>query len=344
MRRWVSGALLLATLLLVAACGGVSPGGEDSFTGPAEPREDPFQSGDSPIPTLTPSQPQFSTDSGSDPAAEDASVDSGDAQSETGLDARLQASQLPQNRVIVHTATLSLVIEDVALAIDGVAAVADRFGGWVVNSNRRSRHTGSISIRVPAQSLETALGDIEALALEIEETSITSQDVTEEYVDSQSRLASLRATEQRLLSFLDQAENVEEALEVERQLGALQLRIEEIQGRLNYLSQVAAFSLINVNLRLTPFEVDVDPGEDAGHRVGQSVRFQASFAAPPGVDDFSFEWDFGDGASCHRPRQRAEAGRPARHVQREPRLCRGGRLRGDYRALRQGRGTALRKG
>ena len=222
----------------------------------------------------------------------------GDSESNDAAGVRVQASLLSQNRIIVHTATLSLVIENVARAVDGVTMVADRFGGWVVSSQRQSRHSGAISIRVPAQSLDVAIREIEALALETEANQISSQDVTEEFVDSQSRLESLRATEQRLLSFLDQAVDVEEALKVESELGALQLRIEEIQGRLNYLSEVAAYSLINVNLRLTPAILDVDPGEDAAYRVGQTARFQATFVAPQDVDDFSFAWDFGDGTTA----------------------------------------------
>ena len=86
----------------------------------------------------------------------------------------------------MHTATLSLVIEDVARAVGGVTRVADRFGGWVVSSERQSKHSGAISIRVPARSLDAAIREIQALALETEANQITSQDVTEEFVDSQS--------------------------------------------------------------------------------------------------------------------------------------------------------------
>ena len=117
---------------------------------------------------------------------------------------------------------------------------------------------------------------------EVEARSITSQDVTDEYVDSQSRLVSMRATEQRLLSFLERAESVEDALRVQKELSDLQLRIEETQGRLNFLSQTAAFSLIEVSLRLAPQALDVNAGPDTSARVGQAVKFRASFVSPAG--------------------------------------------------------------
>ena len=210
----------------------------------------------------------------------------------------MQVDPVPQGRIIVHTAKMSLVVDDVAYAVDRVAKVAGELGGWVVSSDRASRHTGAIAIRVPAQYLEEALRRLETLALDVESRAISSQDVTDDYVDTESRLASLRATEQRLLSFLDKANDVEEALQVQKELADLQLRIEEAQGRLNYIGQTSAYSLIEVAVKLAAVEIAVDPGPDSSVRVGEAKRFRASFVAPTDIDDFSFVWDFGDGSSA----------------------------------------------
>ena len=156
------------------------------------------------------------------------------SQDEAG-DAKVEPSIPAQERIIVHTAYLSLVTDDVALTIGRVGDMASMLGGWVVNSERSSRHSGSIAVRVPAASLDEALRLIGEMA-EVEARAITSQDVTDEYVDSQSRLVSMRATEQRLLSYLEQSDSVEDALLVQKELSNLQLRIEQTQGRLNFLS------------------------------------------------------------------------------------------------------------
>ncbi len=210
----------------------------------------------------------------------------------------LQVAPVPQSRIIVHTAKMSLVVDDVAFAVDRVAGVAGELGGWVVSSDRSSRHTGAIAIRVPAQYLSEAIRWLETLALDVESRAISSQDVTDDYVDTESRLTSLRATEQRLLSFLDRAHDVEDALSVQKELADLQLQIEEAEGRLNYLGQTSAYSLIEVTVKLAAVEIVVDPGPDASVRVGQAKRFRASFVAPTDIDDFSFVWDFGDGATA----------------------------------------------
>ena len=167
----------------------------------------------------------------------------------------------------------------------------------MVSSDRSSKHSGSIAIRVPAGTLEEAFRRLEALALRVDSRAVTSDDVTDEYVDSQSRLASLRATEERLLSFLDQAVTVEEALQVQEELSGLQLQIEEIEGRLNFLEQTAAYSLIEVSLKLRSEAIRIDAGDDLSVRVGQVARFRASFTPPSDIEDFSFVWDFGDGSS-----------------------------------------------
>ena len=210
----------------------------------------------------------------------------------------VQLASFVQNRIIVHTGRMSLVVNDVADTLSQITDVSTDLGGWVVGSNRVSQHSGSIAIRVPAGSLQDAFNMIEALALEVEYREITSQDVTDEFVDIESRLVSLRATRDRLLSFLEQSGTIEEALLVEKELSALEERIEGMQGRINYLSQTSAFSLIEVNLKVSPVQIEVDPGPDVSLRVGENGRFRASFIAPPGIEEFSFVWDFGDGTSA----------------------------------------------
>ena len=130
----------------------------------------------------------------------------------------LQSPPLPQSRIVVHNARMVLVVDDVARTVDRIADVARGLGGWVVNSDRSSRHSGSIAVRVPAEALDDAFLRVEALALEVESRAVTSEDVTDGFVDSQSRLAGLRATEERLVSFLGRARAVEEALRVQKEI------------------------------------------------------------------------------------------------------------------------------
>ena len=207
-----------------------------------------------------------------------------------------QAALITQERIIVRTVDMGLVIKDLSGALDRVADMAKELGGWVVSSDRSQKHRGFISIRVPADNLDNTVLSLRELADEVDSEVSTSRDVTDEYVDTTARLKNLEATEDALLKLLDRAEKVEDALSVQRELTIIQAEIERLQGRIKFLEQTSAFSLVNVSLRLAPADMPVDSGLDQTFSVGQVARFRASFKPPDGIENFVFTWDFGDGS------------------------------------------------
>ena len=207
-----------------------------------------------------------------------------------------QASVLPQNRVIVRTVDMGIIVPDVPQSTDEIIAMARRHGGWQVSAERSRKHQAALSVRVPAGTLDEFVLAIREMSDRVEFETSTSRDVTDEYIDNEARLKGLRATETRLLEFLSQAVNVEEALNVQAELARIQFEIEAVQGRLRFLSQTAAFSLVNLSLTTKPGEMPVEIGPDAAiYRAGLGSTFRATFQPPDGVDEFTFTWDFGDG-------------------------------------------------
>ena len=291
---WRRGIILALAALILGAIGAC--GGGDAF-GPTPAPASPADAMLSAAPTQAPTPPPLQQVAPTQAPLQQVAPTQAPPSQEPRGGGNLQAAPLPQSRIVVHNASMVLVVDDVARTVDRIAGVARGLGGWVVNSDRSSRHSGTIAIRVPAQALDEAFLQVEALALAVESRAVTSEDVTDDYVDSQSRLAGLRATEERLLSFLDRAQRVEEALRVQQEISELQQQIEEIQGRLNFLEQTSAYSLIDVSLKVAAQVISINAGPDASVRVGQVARFRASFTPPPGIDEFSFTWDFGDGAS-----------------------------------------------
>ncbi len=235
----------------------------------------------------------------SEPAAAapepDASAAGGDGTAQSVQVSFEQVARAAQNRIIVRTVTMSLVVAGVAESVDRIAAVAVNFDGWVVSTDRSTGHEAFVAIRVPAQVLDDVILQLRGLATEVEYETSNSQDVTDEYVDIESRLRSMEATEQSLLELLGRAGSVKDTLEVQQSLAELQQEIEAMKGRIRFLQETSAFSLINVNLKLAPAAIRVDAGPNQTFSVGQVARFRASFTPPPGLDDFAFTWDFGDG-------------------------------------------------
>ena len=206
-----------------------------------------------------------------------------------------QAALVSQRRIIVRTADLSLVVDDVSRAIDEVSRMAESMGGWVVSSDRSTKHSGFVSVRVPAESLEETIDELRELAVEVQSEVTTSKDVTDEYVDTTARLTNMQATQSALIRLLERAEKVEDALKVQNELTRVQGEIERLQGRIKFLEQTSAFSLVNVRLSLASVDMGVDAGADRTVSVGRVARFRATFEPPEGMEEFHYTWDFGDG-------------------------------------------------
>ncbi len=180
---------------------------------------------------------------------------------------------LPQERLIIRTADLQIIVTDTEESLRLIAKMANDNGGWVVSSNAfqydENAMTGNITVRIPSEGFDSALEALQAMAVEVQSVNTSGEDVTEEFVDLSSRLNNLEATAERVRGFLEDTENVEEALAVNQELSRLESDIELIKGRMQYLSQSASFSTINV--QLTP-DILAQPIEIGGWQVAGVIR------------------------------------------------------------------------
>ena len=200
-------------------------------------------------------------------------------------------------RMIVRTGNMRLVVDDVLDTIDNIIGLADRFEGYVVSSNswrEDDRVYGAIAIRVPAEYFTEAMDLLGEMAVEVKSQDIYSIDVTEEYVDLSARLQNLEATEQQLIRIMEKAEEVDDILDVQRELTDTREEIERIKGRMQYLQQTSDTSLIEVHLEQAKLEVKLNASKRNMER-GEEVWFEAIIAG--GFQPYSYEWDFGDGTT-----------------------------------------------
>ena len=142
--------------------------------------------------------------------SESAASISDDTFSGQSFDVDFQGQEGP-DRLIIRTGNLSIVVEDSETSAQEIARLAGARGGWVVGSEifeSGGAKRGTVTIRVPAEAFDAALAEIKDLAQEVRSESTSSQDVTEEFVDLEARLANLEATADRVRAFLDEARNV----------------------------------------------------------------------------------------------------------------------------------------
>jgi PKD repeat protein len=203
------------------------------------------------------------------------------------------------DRMVVRNGNLQLVVSDISAALDQIGKVAATFGGYVVSSSMSKvgeRTIGLISIRVQASSYDQTIAALRSLALDVVNESTTSQDVTQEYVDLTSRLKNLQATEAQLLKIMAGATATRDVLDVQSQLTDIQGQIEQTKGRMQYLEQTSATSLISLQLdqAAVAFKINADKTKVG---TGEKVQFQAEVSG--GTAPYSYQWSFGDGATSN---------------------------------------------
>ena len=207
-----------------------------------------------------------------------------------------QAFDIDTERMIVRTGDIRMVVEDIAITLEEITGITENSGGYVVSSNKwkeQERYVGVISIRVPTELFDETMRALRELAVEVVFDQTSSQDVTEEYIDLEAKLRNLEATEEQLLVIMQQAVEVEDILEVQRELTNTRDEIERTRGRMQYLEQTSETSYISVSL--TQSKLDVQFATYRGRYVtgGEDVIFTAEIIG--GFAPYTYEWDFGDG-------------------------------------------------
>ena len=161
-------------------------------------------------------------------------------------------------RKIISVASVSLEVEAVQEAVVSVRSIAESLGGFVdqlSSSGGGESQQATIAIRVPQVQFLNAIESIEALG-QVVSSSVSSEDVSEQFIDLEARLKSSLRQEQSLLSLLEKAETLNDLLTLERELSRVRSDIERIQGQLSFLERRVELATITVSLT-TPKEEQV---------------------------------------------------------------------------------------
>jgi hypothetical protein len=200
-----------------------------------------------------------------------------------------------EDRMIIRNGYMQLVVDDVNAAMAQITSLAGTYGGFVVNSNvqeNQSRLYGTISIRVLSEHFNDVLTALRTMAVEVRSESTSGQDVTEEYTDLTAKLRNLEAAEAQLLKLMEQAGQVTDILEVQRELVKTRGEIEQTKGRMQYLEQSSDLAFIQVTLEQSKLTVEFT-ANTRNVREGERVQFTPTVSG--GFTPYSYEWDFGDG-------------------------------------------------
>ena len=180
--------------------------------------------------------------------------------------------EIPE-RMIVYTGDLAMVVADTDAVQRQIEVLVEEAEGYIASVESYTVSEGvrrtDLSLRVPAETFNSTMDALRKMALEVTRESVSTQDVTEEYVDLTARLRALEAKAARLEELMERAEDTEAVLEVYRELSATQVEIEQTKGRMQYLERQSAMATIHV--QLTPDEL-ARPLEVAGWRPQGTVK------------------------------------------------------------------------
>ena len=154
--------------------------------------------------------------------------------------------------MILRTAQITMVTQNLDKARAGIDQIVQRFGGYVGELSTSAPVDGgrtlTATLRVPGAQLDAALAELKTLG-RVESESQTGQDVTAQYVDLEARLSNARNTEQRLLELLRQRTGkLSDVLEVETELSRVREEIERMEGERRLLAKQVAFAMITASV------------------------------------------------------------------------------------------------
>lgn len=151
-------------------------------------------------------------------------------------------------RLLVWTADFSLQVPDMSKARNQLSERMLALGGYVEEKSDYGEYSQSFVFRVPADAFEAALGSVEQSG-KVLSRHVKGEDVTEQYVDVETRLQNNIALRDRLKELLGKARDIKDILQIENELNRIQSEIDSMQARMRILKDQIQMATVRVELR-----------------------------------------------------------------------------------------------
>jgi len=146
------------------------------------------------------------------------------------------------DRQIIYTATMQVSVFNLEDATKKAEELPDKYGGYV-----QSMAAGQLILKIPAAKLRAVMAELTGFGV-VDQRTLSSQDVTDEFLDIETRIRVLQETQAQLISLLGKARTVDEALHVRQTLDQITMELEVLKGRLRQLENLVAYSTLTVTL------------------------------------------------------------------------------------------------
>ena len=152
---------------------------------------------------------------------------------------------------IIREANLTLETEQYDEDMQALRALVEENAGFITSneewgSGEYSRHM-TLNVRIPSSALDSFMEQAKAIGSVIS-SGITETDVTDQYTDTDRRLKAYQKQYDRVLEMMDQAQTVDELIQIESELSRLEIQIEDCQGALNYWDGRVQYSSVTIDV------------------------------------------------------------------------------------------------
>jgi hypothetical protein len=160
-----------------------------------------------------------------------------------------QQTSMPRN--VVKSGSMTIQVDSVDQAEKQARSIAETLGGRVdrVTSADLASPQASMdmTLRVPVMKFEGTMEQLQALGTRLAKT-VEVQDVTEQIIDFNARLKTMRVQEELVRTMLKRAGSLEDSLTINNDLTRLRAEIESLDAKRSALASQAAFSTLELKL------------------------------------------------------------------------------------------------
>ena len=183
------------------------------------------------------------------------------------------AEALPENRKIILNADVQMESTDFDASCQALRQAAAQAGGYLESSQQETpsyedaERWTRFTFRIPADRYEDFLSSTDA-AGNVTSLSETSQDITADYVDVEARIEALTTQQERLMTMMEQAGDLETLLAIQNQLTDVQYELERYEGQRRVYDDQVSYSTVTVTVEEVVYLTQ--PAETFAQRLGSA--------------------------------------------------------------------------
>jgi hypothetical protein len=183
-------------------------------------------------------------------------VGNGVAKSEDKANNQTAAKQdsAVQEKKIIQNCSLQIVADDLKKLSSQLRSKCDELGGYI-ESEELMEERSTAKVRIPAVKFNEFIVFTEN-SYEVTNKNITTENITDAYVDNEARLKNLRAQEDQVLNILKKANTVEEVLKVQTELYKIRGEAEALEARKKSWDKQVDYATVTINVSKKNIVVD----------------------------------------------------------------------------------------